>query len=226
MIIVTKFWLLQQILESGDGEMGKICSKNRIIMYVCVFITTCMVFLLSGRSLSASAKTIEVYHNHVIFTAPSAVKVYDGTPLTEQIDVTAQGLPEGFTYKAVAEGSVTYPEDNTEDNNVVTDYRIYDPSGLNVTDKFVNVELRPGTLEVTYGESDVLGARREDSDEIEYVYGDETVEIEDEDTALSGKLEYVKGLVDVEIIIYFTLIIMMLAAFVAFIADSRKSRER
>ena len=37
----------------------------------------------------------------VIFTAPSATRVYDGTPLTDT-EVTVTGLPEGFTFRATS----------------------------------------------------------------------------------------------------------------------------
>jgi hypothetical protein len=173
------------------------------------------------------------YHNRVIFTAPSAEKIFDGTPLTEQIDVTAQGLPEGFTYKAVAEGSVTYPEDNSENNNIVTDYAIFDPSGLNVTEKFVNVELRPGTLKISEKE-EVLGAKRgKDGKEIvEEVVIEEkdesnvgkTVQIDDEKTAKSDKIK--KNDTSVELILYSVLVFIMLAVFVIFMMDSNKMREK
>ena len=137
----------------------------RMITYMCILIGICVISLSPCCGMHASA--LLVYRNKVIFTAPSAEKIFDGTPLTEQIDVTVQGLPEGFTYKAVAEGSVTYPEDNRENNNIVTDYMIFDPSGLNVTDKFVNVELRPGTLRISEKKA-VLGAKRdENGDEID-----------------------------------------------------------
>ncbi|WP_155834470.1 hypothetical protein [Butyrivibrio sp. FC2001] len=173
------------------------------------------------------------YRNRVIFTAPSAEKIFDGTPLTEQIDVTAQGLPEGFTYKAVAEGSVTYPEDNSENNNIVTDYAIFDPSGLNVTEKFVNVELRPGTLKISEKE-EVLGAKRgKDGKEIvEQVVIEEkdesnvgkTVQIDDEKTAKSDKIK--KNDTSVELILYSVLVLIMLAVFVIFMMDSNKMREK
>ena len=210
--------------------MKNISTKSRIIIPVSMFVMTCIVFLLFGQSVKVSAKIKDFYNNHVIFTAPSAVKIYDGTPLTEQIDVTVQGLPEGFTYKAVAEGSVTYPEDNKENNNVVTDYVILDPSGLEVTDKFTNVELRPGTLEVTYGDRDVLGARRdpEDIEDATVSTDDHEVEsqttIEDEKVALSALPDPVQDAGNIEVVIYIFLLTMMFAAFIFFLADSRKKR--
>ena len=202
----------------------------RVITLLCILCAICVTILSPCCGVTANAQL--TYRNKVIFTAPSAEKIFDGTPLTEQIDVTAQGLPEGFTYKAVAEGSVTYPEDNSENNNIVTDYVIYDPSGLNVTEKFVNVELRPGTLRISEKE-EVLGAKRnKDGEEVtevvteepEETTTEEIVEIEDENTAKSDKIK--KNDTSIELILYSFLIIIMLAVFVIFMMDSNKMREK
>ena len=108
---------------------------------------------------------------------------------------------------------------------------IYDPSGLNVTDRFVNVELRPGTLRISEKEA-VLGARRgEDGSEIEIK--DETkkdddkadvVDIEDEDTAKSDKPAVVNKNFFLEVVMYSILVIIMLAVFVIFLMDSHNMR--
>ncbi|MCR5341804.1 MAG: hypothetical protein K6E70_00375 [Butyrivibrio sp.] len=203
----------------------------RVITCLCTFFAMFVIVLSPCCGMKTEAQL--TYHNRVIFTAPSAEKIFDGTPLTEQIDVTAQGLPEGFTYKAVAEGSVTYPEDNSENNNIVTDYAIFDPSGLNVTEKFVNVELRPGTLKISEKE-EVLGAKRgKDGKEIvEEVVIEEkdesnvgkTVQIDDEKTAKSDKIK--KNDTSVELILYSVLVLIMLAVFVIFMMDSNKMREK
>ena len=193
-------------------------------MPVSMLITACVVFLLFFCTMTAEAMTENYYTVHVIFTAPSAEKIFDGTPLTEQIDVTAQGLPEGFTYKAVAKGSVTYPEDNTEDNNVVTDYVIYDENGLDVTNKFVNVSLRPGTLRVSYPDTNVLGAKRELKEEDVSAAIDSVVEIEDESTAMAATIGDDK-VSNIEFVLYGFLFGAMLTVFVIFLADSKKLRE-
>ncbi len=203
----------------------------RVITCLCTFFAMLVIVLSPCCGMKTEAQL--TYRNRVIFTAPSAEKIFDGTPLTEQIDVTAQGLPEGFTYKAVAEGSVTYPEDNSENNNIVTDYAIFDPSGLNVTEKFVNVELRPGTLKISEKE-EVLGAKRgKDGKEIvEQVVIEEkdesnvgkTVQIDDEKTAKSDKIK--KNDTSVELILYSVLVFIMLAVFVIFMMDSNKMREK
>ncbi len=212
--------------------MNNISLGNRALAHMSTLIAICAFILFPCCSNTAKAADLGIYHNKVIFTAPSAEKIYDGTPLTEQIDVTAQGLPEGYTYKAVAEGSITLPEDNADNNNIVTDYIIFDPSGLNVTDKFVNVELRPGTLRISEKEA-VLGATRkveEDSAKKSEVLTDdsdngESVLIEDEETAKSDKIKD-KSDVSLELILYSFLVMIMLAVFVIFMMDSKKMREK
>ncbi len=217
-------------------------TKSKIFTYLRMIIMECVfVLLFNGIYNIAFAADPDCYTNHVIFTAPSAEKIFDGRPLTEQIDVTVQGLPAGFTYKAVAEGSVTYPEDNAEDNNIVTDYIIYDPSGLNVTNKFVNVETRPGTLRVSYAEADVLGARRDEHGN-EVQLEDETAEkntekaeepetIEDEDAPLAGTIEdesedsFFMGMT-FEAFIYSILFSMMIVVLTVYVLDSNRLREK
>ncbi len=209
--------------------------KNRIFICLSICFAICTLLLCPVCGFRAKAWDQGYYTGKVILTAPSAEKLFDGTPLTEQIDVTAQGLPQGYTYKAVAEGSVTYPEDNEENNNIVTDYAIFDPSGLNVTDRFVNVELRPGTLRISEKEA-VLGARRnEDGSEMEMAEEsdkaledkkEETVKIEEEDTALADKPNSVDGNYFLEVVLYVFLITIMLAVFIIFIMDSHKMREK
>ncbi|WP_026670845.1 hypothetical protein [Butyrivibrio sp. AE3006] len=220
----------------GDGEMENNSLKNVITTLVRMAITACVVFAFFGQSMNHTlhVRAMEKHTERIIFTAPSAEKLYDGTPLREQIDVTAQGLPEGYTYKAVAEGSVTYPEDNTEDNNIVTDYIIYDPNGLNVTDQFVNVVTRPGTLRVSYTKENVLGARRDRATGKEIAVNTDSsqeVVIEDEGTPLADGAgnTAIKGNTpdtSVEIFIYGILFLIMLIVFGLFITDSSKMRAK
>ncbi|SDB11072.1 hypothetical protein [Butyrivibrio sp. INlla16] len=213
--------------------MKKYSLGSRISTYLRVCIALCVLIQFPFCGLKGNAQFQGVYNNKVIFTAPSAEKLFDGTPLTEQIDVTAQGLPPGYTYKAVAEGSITYPEENQENNNIVTDYAIFDPSGLNVTEKFVNVELRPGTLRISEKEA-VLGAKRDaDEDEAEAEESEsvvsedeEIVEIEDEDAAKADSPYEFMNSYSLELVMYIFLILIMLAVFIVFIRDSNKMREK
>ena len=95
----------------------------------------------------------------VTLTAPSATKVYDGTPLTCKgttddncggegpKTVTATGLPEGFTVDATASGSKTHA--GTEPNVVNDGYKILNAAGEDKTANFTNVKKTDGTLTVT-----------------------------------------------------------------------------
>ena len=82
----------------------------------------------------------------VILTAASDSKTYDGTALINST-VTAEGLPEGFTYEATASGSQT---DAGESANTVNDgYKFFDANGKDKTANFLNVTKVPGTLTVS-----------------------------------------------------------------------------
>ena len=93
---------------------------------------------------SPTPTPILTYDDPVIFTAKTDSKEYDGTPLTAP-EVTAEGLPEGFSYKATASGSRT---DAGSTDNMVASYTILDSSGNDVTEKFTDVTTQPGTLTV------------------------------------------------------------------------------
>ena len=81
----------------------------------------------------------------VILTASSASKTYDGKALTSS-EVTASGLPEGFTVEASASGSQT---DAGTSANVVSDgFVIRNAKGEDKTDNFKKVEKVAGTLTV------------------------------------------------------------------------------
>ena len=81
----------------------------------------------------------------VTLTAATASKTYDGSALTAA-EVTASGLPEGFTYEASASGSQT---DAGESANVVNDgYKFFDKDGNDKTANFTNVAKVNGKLTV------------------------------------------------------------------------------
>ena len=84
----------------------------------------------------------------VTLTAPSAEKVYDGQPLTLKADdeVKAEGLPKGYTFKAVVDGSQT---EVGESESKITSYKIFDKQKNNVTDAFEKINLKKGKLTVT-----------------------------------------------------------------------------
>ena len=92
----------------------------------------------------------------------SGTKVYDGTPLTknELRDFTVTGVPDGFTWSATANGTVTnvIPGDFDYDNevNAVSSFVIYDAAGEDVTNCFSNIDISAtGTLTVTPREATV-----------------------------------------------------------------------
>ena len=88
----------------------------------------------------------------VTLTAASDSKPYDGTALTNG-DVTASGLPSGYSFTAKASGSQT---DAGESSNTVSSYAFYNASGKDVTSAFHNVTTVSGTLTVTPLEATVV----------------------------------------------------------------------
>ncbi len=90
--------------------------------------------------------TLEVTVNDtpIRFTASSARKVYDGTPLTGR-DVTAAGLPEGLSFRAGTSGSQTKAGTGV---NSVAFRRITDADGNDVTAFFSDITDISGSLTV------------------------------------------------------------------------------
>ncbi len=80
-------------------------------------------------------------------------KVYDGTPLTKTAheDFTVTGVPEGLTWTATADGTVTnvIPGEGEKAVNAVTSFHIFDADGHDVTAFFTNIEDSIGTLTIT-----------------------------------------------------------------------------
>lgn len=81
-------------------------------------------------------------------------KMYDGTPLTknEHDDFDVTGVPDGFTWTAAADGTVTnvVPDSGEKATNTVTDFVILDADGNDVTDQFANIDTtETGTLTIT-----------------------------------------------------------------------------
>ncbi|MGN0070918.1 MAG: MBG domain-containing protein [Atopobiaceae bacterium] len=81
----------------------------------------------------------------VTLTAPSAEKIYDGTPLVATNAIEAEGLPEGVTAEAAVSGSQTGAGTSASH---IESYRLLDASGNDVTSIFGNVTLVDGTLAV------------------------------------------------------------------------------
>ena len=96
--------------------------------------------------LTEELGTLEVTENEakIVFTAPSASKVYDGEALTAG-EIAVTGLPSGVTYTAAAGGSQT---DAGSSENAVASYAILDASSNDVTGCFTNITTESGTLTV------------------------------------------------------------------------------
>ena len=96
--------------------------------------------------ISVTEKTMKVITDNtsIIFKAPSAEKVYDGSALTAS-EVTVEGLPAGFTYEATVSGTQTNVGTS---NNVVSSYKIL-KDGVDVTANFTGITTSKGTLTIT-----------------------------------------------------------------------------
>lgn len=100
----------------------------------------------ANYTIEENLGTLTVTKNdaQVVIAGPSLDKVYDGTPLTAtSVVVTA---PEGFTVEATVEGSQT---DAGTSETTVTNYRILDVEGNDITDTFEDVQVETGKLTVT-----------------------------------------------------------------------------
>ena len=106
-------------------------------------------------TISEDLGTLEVigYGTAVTFQAPTAEKVYDGTPLSydgiistpgDGI-VTVTGLPAGFTYEVLVSGTQT---EAGQAASLASNYTIYGPDGSDVTSTFPSVSTVNGTLTV------------------------------------------------------------------------------
>ena len=98
--------------------------------------------------------TIKQNESEIVVVPGSGSKVYDGTPLTKTAhgDFTVTGVPEGFTWTAKADGTVTNvtPGAGEKAENAVTEFKIFDASGADVTDQFKNINTEAtGTLTIT-----------------------------------------------------------------------------
>ena len=107
-------------------------------------------------AISYANGTLEVIPNDTLITVipASGSKVYDGTPLTKNrhFDFTVTGVPEGLTWTATADGTVTNvtPGEGEKAVNAVTSFRIFDANNVDVTSYFTNINTSAtGTLTIT-----------------------------------------------------------------------------
>ena len=138
--------------ERSGGEKPK---KKRKLFILGSILIGVVVMLLVYFVLIATG-VIRIRANELTIGTPSAVKTYDGTPLTAQdYEITSGALPEGYTVTATYPSYVTKPG---KTDNVVT-ISVINEKGTDVTDEFdINyeygeLEVRPANLTI-YSESD------------------------------------------------------------------------
>ncbi len=98
--------------------------------------------------------TVSVNDTLIKVIPGSASKVYDGSPLTKNNhdDFTVTGVPEGLTWTATADGTVTnvVPGEGEKAVNAVTSFHIFDANNNDVTAYFTNIDTdSTGTLTIT-----------------------------------------------------------------------------
>jgi uncharacterized repeat protein (TIGR01451 family) len=123
------------------------------------FIRDNYVIIMKEGTLTVTKNT----KTKIVFTADSAEKTYDGTPLTAS-NVTVEGLeklPKGFTAQAEAGGSITNVAQTAEGNNPVVKAIILDKDGKDVTDWFTDVTKKAGKLTITPREITLTSADAE-----------------------------------------------------------------
>ena len=112
-------------ITEGSVEIGEYTANYKIT--------------LEKGTLAITANTAEI-----VVVPGDGEKEYDGTPLTKTAhdDFTVTGVPEGFTWTATADGTVTNvkPGDGEKATNAVTSFIIYDADGADVTDQFSNID--------------------------------------------------------------------------------------
>ncbi len=94
---------------------------------------------------SLGTLTVNANANAIVLTAASGTKTYDGEALTAD-EVTATGLPAGFTVEAKTSGS--QKNVGSSANTVRSGYVIKNGEGENKTSNFTNVSTEPGMLTV------------------------------------------------------------------------------
>ena len=110
----------------------------------------------SNYSIDYYTGTLTVTENDTLIKVipGSASKVYDGSPLTKNNhdDFTVTGVPEGLTWTATADGTVTnvVPGEGEKAVNAVTSFHIFDANNNDVTAYFTNINTdSTGTLTIT-----------------------------------------------------------------------------
>ena len=107
-------------------------------------------FIPENYVITTEEGTLSITKNNsakITFTADSAHKTYDGTPLTAP-GVKVTGLPDGFTAEGMADGRITNVMETMAGNNPVASVRITDKTGKDVTEWFTGITKEAGTLTI------------------------------------------------------------------------------
>lgn len=107
-------------------------------------------FIPENYVITTEEGTLSITKNNsakITFTADSAHKTYDGTPLTAP-GVKVTGLPDGFTAEGMADGRITNVMETMAGNNPVASVRITDKTGKDVTEWFTGIAKEAGTLTI------------------------------------------------------------------------------
>ncbi|MBQ9642543.1 MAG: hypothetical protein IJV26_00715, partial [Lachnospiraceae bacterium] len=101
----------------------------------------------SNYQVELQPGTLQVSANaaQVVLRAADASKTYDGTELIGLSEVTAEGLPAGFSAEIETEGSLT---DAGTASNHITGYVIYNAAGEDNSSFFTNVQTMDGVLRI------------------------------------------------------------------------------
>ena len=152
---MEEFRNTQSDTDSPERSGGEKPKKKRKLFILGSILIGVVVMLLVYFVLIATG-VIRIRANELTIGTPSAVKTYDGTPLTAQdYEITSGALPEGYTVTATYPSYVTKPG---KTDNVVT-ISVINEKGTDVTDEFdINyeygeLEVRPANLTI-YSESD------------------------------------------------------------------------
>ena len=99
----------------------------------------------SENTPAAPKETEKPITTAVTFASESATKDYDGTALSDNT-ITVTGMPEGYTYSAACAASIT---DAGSTENIISEIKIFDANGKDVTKLFTNITRTNGVLTIT-----------------------------------------------------------------------------
>ena len=172
---------------------GDITAKEDVVITATAAEGEEAIDVTENYDITIENGTLTITQNSTLITVVpgNGSKIYDGTPLTktEHDDFTVTGeLPDGFTWTAKADGTVTNVTPGRDEKavNAVTEFKIFNTEGEDVTDQFNNIDttatgtlsINKATLKVTaegktkaYGDNDpeftvkLEGLAKADADE-------------------------------------------------------------